>query len=301
MNRTGIEYLNFTSNPIVGCDMTLPCAERCWARRMAHRLKSAGVRQYQDVVNREGNWTGKTAFNEAELAELFRRREPAIIGLCYMGDCFHESVPDDWLDRMFAACTLTPQLRYLILTKRAKRMRQYMQGTNGAEPWSDRVMSIRRATVDYQAFVSYPKDPITFPLPNVALGVSCEDGASLHRLDDLHQTPAACRVLSAAPLLENLGELNLDGIGWVIVEGETRSGARPMHPYWAMHIRDQCQAAGVPYFHKQNGEWAFSDSKPGTMVWSGGYGINMIRVGKHAAGRRLDGKVWDQLPEGWNG
>jgi protein gp37 len=91
MNRTNIEYLDFTSSPIVGCDMTLPCAERCWARRMAHRLKSAGVRQYQEVVDREGNWTGKTAFNEAELAELLRRREPAVIGLGFMGDAFHES------------------------------------------------------------------------------------------------------------------------------------------------------------------------------------------------------------------
>ncbi len=294
MNKTNIEYLDFISNPIVGCDMSLPCAERCWARRMAHRLKNAGVRQYQDVVDSEGNWTGKTAFNEAELEKLLRRREPAIIGLCYMGDCFHESVPDVWLHRLFAVAALTPTLRYLILTKRARRMRKWFDD----DTWSNVSDAIEDELHGPTAQL------FDWPLPNVALGVSCEDRASLHRLDDLRQTPAACRVLSAAPLLEDLGELNLEGIGWVIVEGETGSGARPMPPEWPRSIRDQCLTAGIPYFHKQNGEWSTVPTETVTIhtryqdvpVGDGTH-HRMFPVGKLAADRLLDGKVWDQRPE----
>jgi protein gp37 len=318
MNRTGIEYLDFTSNPIVGCDMSLPCAERCWARRMARRLRSAGIKQYQDVVDREGNWTGKTAFNQTALEELLHRRQPAVIGLGFMGDVFHESVPDEWLDRMFAVMALCPQHRFIMLTKRAQRMKVYVGNvaSNRLSDWADLLTGPAAITAYAKALGTY-----RWPLPNLILGVSCEDQERAdEQIPDLLATPAAMRFVSLEPLL---GEVCLrdylsdpepcDGCGgthmlsseqcdrepdmpmqfrgldWVIIGGESGPGARPMHREWVRSIRDQCVAAGVPFLFKQWGEWM-----PVNL-----HGISHQRVGKKGAGRMLDGKLWDQRPEGW--
>ena len=277
MNKTGIEYIDFTSNPIVGCDMSLPCAERCWARRMARRQKAIGTTQYQTVVNDAGEWTGKTAFNEATLQALLRRRKPATIGLCFMGDAFHPSVPDAWLDRMFAVVALTPHLKYLIPTKRAKRMREYFSN-------------------EQRLRMKVALGPL--PLPNLGLLISASNQAELDaRVLDLLATPAAMRGVSLEPLL---GEVSLGLLGtvpktispryqlvanmlhWVIVGGESGRKARPMHPDWARSIRDQCQAAAVAFYFKQWGKH--------------------IPTGQHdwgQNGRLLDGKVWNQKPEKW--
>lgn len=338
MNKTNIEYLDFTSNPIVGCDMTLPCAERCWARRMAHRLKSKGVRQYQDVVDREGKWTGKTAFNETTLTKLLRRRGPASIGLCFMGDAFHESVPDEWLDRMLAVVALTPHLRYILPTKRAKRMKEYWADTRARlhRIFSEAIgMRKLAGSLVWKSF----SEGIVRPLPNVGLMLSASNQSELEaRIGDFLSTPAALHVLSLEPLLgavdlESLPIQGDDGhvgrfsalhgviagycggdqprpelphLDWAILGGESGPGTRPMPPEWPRTIRDQCVAAAVPYFHKQNGEWATTPvgavtirTKYEDVPIEDGLHHRMFPVGKKAAGRLLDGQVWDQRPEGW--
>jgi protein gp37 len=321
VNRTGIEYLDFTANPVVGCDMSLPCAEHCWARRMARRLRAAGLPQYQNVVDAQGNWTGKTAFCEEALRELLRRRKPATVGIGFMGDLFHESVPDIWIDRVFHTCAASPQHRFLILTKRSKRLAAYRQkfGMKGF-------------------------------LPNVGLGISASNQAEWEaRAVDLLEKLAAMRFLSLEPLLgavdispwlrrwsgrgsglpaplaaalERLPDLN--ALDWVIVGGESGPGARPCHPDWVRSVRDQCQAAGVPFYFKQHGEFRPVAKHErldlnvlldrGRYVWRDGFSAGflgpfngrrlddgdatlMLRVGKSSAGRLFDGREWLELPE----
>jgi protein gp37 len=338
MNKTSIEYLDFTSNPIVGCDMSLPCAERCWARRMAHRLKSAGVRQYQDVVDREGRWTGKTAFNEAALTDLLKKRKPATVGLCFMADAFHESVPDEWLDRMLAVVALTPNVRYILPTKRAKRMRRYCS-TEG------RHMPLLDTIVRYHGAAKW--EAPGWPLPNLALMLSASNQAELNaRMDDFLATPAALRVLSLEPML-GTAYLNpilpcscslpirpnhprclacggagndMPHLGWVICGGESGPGARPMPPEGPRKVRDDCVAAGVPFTFKQWGAWApcltagrlvpeqhakcrrisitGRDVTRDVSLWVDSDAV-MHPATEKAAGRLLDGKIWDQRPEGW--
>lgn len=343
MNKTKIEYLDFTSNPIVGCDMTLPCAERCWARTMAFRLRCAGVPAYQQVIDKEGRWTGKTAFVESELQALLRRRKPATVGLSFMGDVFHESVPDAWLDQMLAVVALTPHLRYILPTKRAKRMREYLlnlervaadwqkrldeKGTKreGGKPFNaSSVLNIK--WLHAGAGRAFPDSP--WPLLNLALMLSASNQQELDdRAGDFFETPAALHILSLEPMLGEVdiagwlsghgkpewdagGDIHRPFYGklpkWVIVGGESGPGARPMPPEWLRVIRDQCIAAGIPYFHKQNGEWATTPTEIVTIrtkyedvpVGDGTH-HRMFPVGKRAAGRLLDGKMWDQMPEGW--
>jgi protein gp37 len=281
---------------------------------MAHRLKSAGVRQYRDVVDREGRWTGKTAFNEAALTELLRRREPATIGLGFMGDMFHESVPDAWLDRMLAVVALTPHIRYILPTKRAKKMREYVHtlAEGRVEDVHDVATDIAHERFRETAYLQAQADRLIdkWPLPNLALMLSASNQAELDaRAGDFLATPAALRVLSLEPML---GAVDLRlfpsarGLGWVIVGGESGPGARPMPPEWARSVRDQCIAAGVPYFHKQNGEWSTVALGPVTfhtphenVPVGDGTHHRMFRVGKKAAGQLLDGRTWDEKPEGW--
>lgn len=185
-----------------------------------------------------------------------------------------------------------------------------------ADPWREEAYDVIRRTawITYQILtkrieraIGRVPDP---PLPNVWLGVSVESRAYLHRIDALRATPAARRFLSLEPLLEDLGELDLTGIDWVIAGGESGPGARPMHPDWVRSIRDQCIAASVPFFFKQWGEWIeFRQSglieyppKCETVevqqftVPTQCETITLCRVGKKAAGSLLDGREWREFP-----
>jgi Protein of unknown function (DUF5131) len=142
--------------------------------------------------------------------------------------------------------------------------------------------------------------------PNLWLGVSVEDRRRRVRIDELRATSATVRFLSFEPLLEDLGPLDLRGIGWVIVGGESGPGARPMHPDWPRRVRDQCAAAGVPFFFKQCGEWMPAPEQMNfaeAAVWVGKRrfehhlsGHTLVRVGRRVAGDRLDGVQWHQFP-----
>ena len=313
-DNTAIEWTDATWNPITGCSVVSPGCTNCYAMRLAgtrlkHHPSRAGLTR---EVNGNHVWTGETRFNEAELAKPLRWKRPRRVFVCAHGDLFHESVPDEWIDRVFAVMALAPQHSFQVLTKRAARMREYLTNLPGR---------IRDWDCDSGL------DFVQLPLPNVWLGVSVEDQARADaRIPDLLATPAAVRWLSCEPLLGPVDLQNLDGgtargagaaegkmfrivinaldfsrrIDWVIVGGESGPKARPMHPDWACSLRDQCAAAGVPFFFKQWGEWLpFGQSLANgdTLVRWGVVDDNPAgRVGKKRAGRMLDGMEWSEFP-----
>jgi protein gp37 len=275
-------------------------AERIAARNLPGMASPTTGQPFAIMRDGEPHWTGRVELIESKLTEPLHWRKPCRVFVNSMSDLFHEALPDEAIDRVFAVMALTPHINYQVLTKRVKRMRKW-------------------ASVDCDGLVDM-LDPdggtVTslWPLPNVWLGVSVEDQRNKDRIDHLRQTPAAIRFLSLEPLLEDLGTLNLDGIYWVIVGGESGPGARPMHPDWVRSIRDQCVAAVVPFFFKQFGEWAPCDNVGAIklhaacrMVSSAGLDVThdmsqwksaqvMKRAGKKAAGRLLDGREWNELP-----
>lgn len=283
-DHSTIEWTEATWNPIVGCDIFSPGCTNCYAMGMAARIEAmtaalrkqgkAGAPHYDGTTRRvkgKAVWTGKLALApETILTEPLSWKRPRKIFVNSMGDLFHEAVPDEWIDRVFAVMALAPQHTFQVLTKRAQRMRQYMDVFAGREMVSDRVQCAmweisERRTDHFHG---------GWPLRNVWLGVSTEDQARAdERIPDLLDTPAAIRFVSAEPLLGPIdfymtsdampveghpwrnGPI-LQGIDWIIVGGESGSDARPMHPDWARSIRDQCAAAGVAFFFKQWGSWS---------------------------------------------
>lgn len=321
---TAIEWTERTWNPIVGCSVVSPGCTNCYAMRQAARIArmNPGLEHYRALTepSKAGPvWTGNIALAPDHiLTEPLRRRKPTTYFVNSMGDLFHENVPDEWIDRVFAVMALCPQHTFQVLTKRSKRMLSYI--LRGADA--------------------------TWPLPNVWLGVSTEDQSRAdERIPDLLDTPAAVRFVSAEPLLgpvvltaikqgtglrdalggvayeagpmhrEHHGEPRLD---WVIVGGESGPSARPMHPDWLRALRDQCQRHGTAFFFKQWGEWvqchedsgefqADEDTYGPKVAWNmperltirtqGAAGADAWgKVGKARAGRQLDGRTWDQMP-----
>ena len=239
MGRVKIEYVTHRWNPIAMlCTPASAGCANCWHRAMSKRIA--------------GNWTmpgprraaakGGTPFIDAKkLLEPLKTKKPARFAVQFMGDLFHESVWDEWLVRIFAVMAVCHRHTFQVLTKRPKRM---MEWVNDRENY-DRVIE---AANPIRKFI---EAGISWPLRNVWIGTSVENRKVLDRIDHLRQTPAVVRFLSIEPLLEDLGEINLKGISWVIVGGESGPRARPMDPAWARSLRDQCKAAGVPFFFKQ--------------------------------------------------
>lgn len=291
--QTKIEWTERTWNPIVGCSLASPGCTNCYAMRMAYRLsKNPATPQYHGtakLVNGKPVFTGKLQLVEKALLEPLKRKTPTTYFVNSMGDLFHEDMPDDWIDRVFAVMALCPQHTFQVLTKRADRMREYLtylrrvDGSAGMPPeWYVANAAGRMFKDGDLAFSSVLQE---WPLPNVWLGVSVEDQKRAdERIPDLLATPAAIRFISAEPLLGPvqldhieipqkkgtwvLDALHTDGLGaeddpdfggatidWVIVGGESGPNARPMHPDWARSLRDQCKAAGTAFFFKQWGEW----------------------------------------------
>ena len=258
-----------------------------------------------------------------------------------MGDLFRESIPDEWIDRVFAVMALCPQHTFQVLTKRAERMRGYLSAARAhpvglealgltLDAYARDVKSTIGTGIILQGDIAHLK---VWPLPNVWLGVSCERQEEAdERIPFLLQTPAAIRFISAEPLLGPI-ELRpyLDGheeagvdlsrpgsnvgvciawtppLDWVIAGGESGPHARPMHPRWARDIKDDCEAAGVPFFFKQWGNWRLVPAVDGNEEWPAKwphsfppkYGdiAHMERVGKKAAGRLLDGIEHNGMPQ----
>ena len=240
-SKSKIEWTEQTWNPMTGCTKVSPGCANCYAETMAKRLQAMGVKGYE-------NGFDLTLIPE-RLLEPFRRKQPTVYFVNSMSDLFHEDVPTQYIDQVFDVINQTPRHTFQILTKRAERMADYFE----------------------------EKD-----IPsNAWIGVTVEDREfGIPRIDYLRRISARIRFISMEPLLEDLGELNLDGIHWVIVGGESGPKARPMKPEWANNIRHQCHAQGASFFFKQ---------------W-GGWGPDGRKRAKKENGRILAGRTWNESP-----
>ena len=233
---TKIEWCKETWNPVVGCTKVSEGCTNCYAERMAYRLACMGRKPYTDgVVAGEGEdggamrgrWTGKIGIAAGSTwLKPLHWKKPRMIFVCSMGDLFHANVFGIEIWTVLEMVRRCPRHTFLFLTKQPANLRGFLK-------WY------------------YDHETIESPIPNLWLGVTAENQeAADERIPILLDTPASVRFISHEP---SLGALNpdLDGIDWVICGGESGPGARPMHPDWARSLRDQCQAAGVPFFMKQ--------------------------------------------------
>ncbi len=241
-DHSGIEWTQATWNPTTGCDRTSPGCDRCYALTLSKRLKAMGNPKYQNDGDPRTSGPGFGVTLHEDALQLPKRwAAPRLIFVNSMSDLFHPAVPEEYISRVFAVMSETPSHTYQVLTKRSKRLTEM----SGKLRWPS----------------------------NVWMGVSVENATYKFRIDHLRKVPAATRFLSIEPLIGPVGELDLAGIHWVIVGGESGVGARQVQYEWIVEIRDQCLAAGVPFFFKQ---------------WGG-------RTPK-AGGRQLDGERWDEMP-----
>lgn len=322
-------------NVAVGCDMTLPCAAHCWARRQAHmhakHPNPAIAAKYAGITDDAGRWTGKVRLWEPELEAPLHWRKPQVVAVSLMGDLF--LLPNAEIDRIYAVMALCPQHTFMLLTKRAeRRSRWYTEHTEWSAPVGGTCIEIDREWEHWMSSHEPFDSPQPWPLPNVIETISFSTQAELdERWPLLARTPAARRGLHLEPLL---GRLTIEPLvcrdyrhgtphalaraDWVCVGGETGPGARPTHLDWVRSIRDQCQAARVPFYFKQRGEFTW-DHPPafkgewGIVERDGDYcrfttrWINspghytddaeyVWRVGHKSAGRLLDGREWNELP-----
>lgn len=267
--HSSIEWTDATWNPITGCSVVSPGCTNCYAMKLAGtRLRHHPSRSGLTINTKAGPvWNGKVRLNEEWIDQPLKWKRPRMIFVCAHGDLFHEDVPDSWIDRVFAIMALAPQHTFQVLTKRAERMHRYML------PFEQRRADSLGKLVLSLGYTD-PLEALEWPLPNVWFGVSAEDQQRAdERIPHLLATPATFRFLSAEPLLGPIDFYTtsstmpneehpwrngpiLQGIDWVIVGGESGSGARPMHPEWARSMRDQCASADVPFFFKQWGNWA---------------------------------------------
>jgi protein gp37 len=233
-----IEWTDATWNPVRGCTKISPGCKHCYAEAFAERFRSVKGHPYEQGFD--------LRLVPHKLAEPLRWRKPKMIFVNSMSDLFHEGVPDDYIEAAANVMMRANWHTYQVLTKRSKRLAQLL---------STRLQFAATA-------------------PHIWWGVSVEDKRyGLPRIADLQCAPAAVRFLSIEPLLEDLGTLDLRGIHWVIVGGESGRGARPMSREWLISIRDQCAKAGVPFFFKQ---------------WGG--------VHKKSTGRMLDRRIYNEFP-----
>jgi protein gp37 len=247
-----------TWNPTDGCEVTSPGCANCYAMRMAGRFSAPG-RPYHGLVtiakNKRAIWNGEGRFNAARLALPLSWRSPCTVFVNSMSDLFYDAFTNEQIAAVFGVMAATPQHHYIALTKRAARMRAWFawvgdHGSQGARS-ACRVSASSHLGRPVESTIP-PVGGFPWPLPNVTIGVSVEDRKhGLPRIDELRHVPAAVRMLSIEPLLEDLGALDLEGVGWAVVGCESGPGARRMDPEWVRSIRARCAAARVPFFLKQ--------------------------------------------------
>jgi protein gp37 len=239
--QSKIEWTEQTWNPVTGCTKISPGCKFCYAEVMARRLKAMSASGYENGF--------EVSLHPERLNQPRFRKKPTIYFVNSMSDLFHEDVPYSFIDKVFNTISATPQHTYQVLTKRAERMRDYFYTRKVPE--------------------------------NAWLGVSVEDKKyGLPRISHLRSIKSKTRFLSIEPLLEDLGKINLRGIHWVIVGGESGPKSRAMQPHWALNILEQCEISNVDFFFKQWGNW----------------GPDGRRRAKHANGRELAGRTWNDMP-----
>ena len=229
-----IEWTETTWNPVTGCTKISYGCKHCYAERMSKRLQAMGMEKYRRGF--------EVVVHESVLQEPLKWKSPSLVFVNSMSDLFHKAVPIDFVQSVFEVMNQASQHTFQVLTKRPGRVKQI------------------DARLDWA--------------PNIWLGTSIESERWLDRLDRLKATGASTKFLSLEPLLRPLPDLDLSGIDWVIVGGESGPGARPMDAEWVREIRDNCVDSNVPFFFKQ---------------WGG--------VFKKRTGRTLDGRTWDEMPQ----
>lgn len=273
MNRTSISWVlgpdgapGFTWNPFAGCTPISKGCAHCYASRLAgtrlaHLPAYAGLTKVERLTSRGhiGHWTGEVRFFAEKLAEPLRRRKPAGIFVGDMGDI--ALLTNEQIAAIFGVMAACPQHRFYVLTKRAKRMREWFE-------WSDEAAVMRSAIVFLDSIgvergCGSAFEPDAWPLPNVFVGVSVCCRADLGNLDELRRIPAVLRFVSFEPLLEDLGEVDLRGISWAIPGGESGPKARPCHVEWIRSLVRQCRDAGVAPFVKQLGRHPIETASTG--------------------------------------
>ena len=231
--NSSIEWTESTWNPLTGCTKISPGCQHCYAERMALRLQAMGQPNYAHGF--------RVAMHDRALELPLKWKTPQTIFVNSMSDLFHEAVPLEFIQRIFEVMQRAHWHQYQILTKRSLRLLEL----SSVLPW----------------------------MKHIWMGVSVENEKYTFRVDHLRRSGAHVKFLSLEPLLGPVRNLNLQGIDWVIVGGESGPSARPMDASWVIAIRDQCLKARVPFFFKQ---------------WGG--------TNKKKSGRRLQGKIWDEMP-----
>ena len=231
--KSDIEWTHSTWNPVTGCSKISPGCKHCYAERMALRLKEMGQKKYQIGFS--------PAIHPDVLKMPLLWKKPQVIFVNSMSDLFMQEIPEEFIQATFDVMQKAHWHTFQILTKRSERL------------------------MNLDDFLSWPE--------NVWMGVSVENEDYIFRIDHLRRTNARIKFLSIEPLLGPISNLNLSGIDWVIVGGESGPGSRPMKEAWVLDILEQCQESKVPFFFKQ---------------WGGG--------NKKKAGRLLEGRTWDEMP-----
>jgi protein gp37 len=241
-NNSRIEWTEATWNPVIGCTKISAGCKHCYAEVMARRLKAIGVPGYEYGFKR-------IRLRPEKLSEPIARLKPTTYFVNSMSDLFHPGVPDEFIDQAFATMRMANWHTYQVLTKRPERMAEYLRLKQLPE--------------------------------HIWLGTSVENRRhGVPRIEHLRRINVPIRFLSVEPLLEDIGDIDLKGIAWVIVGGESGIGARRMDIAWVRSIHQQCDAVGATFFFKQ---------------W-GAHGPDGIRRSKKANGRMLDGRHWNEMP-----
>ena len=237
-DKSKIEWTDATWNPVRGCTKISPGCKHCYAETFAERFRGVKGHPYERGFD--------LRLVPAKLEEPLRWKTPRMIFVNSMSDLFHERVPDEYIEKVASVMTKARWHTYQVLTKRSSRMRDLLQ-----------------SRLRFAARLSH-----------IWWGVSVEDKQyGLPRIEHLRSAPVSVRFLSIEPLLEDVGILDLSGIHWVIVGGESGRGARPMREEWVVSLREQCERTGVAFFFKQ---------------WGG--------IHKSKAGRLLEGRTYDEMP-----
>jgi len=310
-------YKGETWNPIIGCNKISDGCQNCYAEKMARRLSAialskpdentgfdvSGIGNYAEIISPTGKWNGTTRRVQNAINKPLHWKKPRVIFVCSMGDLFHESVPDKWIESVFHTMWAAKNHIFIVLTKRAQRMHEFLFNMH------------MRPTLNFW----------THPLKNVWLGVTAENQLTFNkRISYLHAVPASVRFVSMEPLLGPISiytHINIENKpDWVITGGESGHNARPMHPDWVRDIGSQCKDTGVPFFFKQWGEYEYThqsdlyQSQSDGVIWPSskyykwqykdeneacinGGGLCFRKVGKHRSGGWLDGVKHEEYPE----
>jgi protein gp37 len=235
---TSIEWTDTTWNPVTGCTKISAGCDHCYAERFSERFRG--------TLNHPFETGFDLTLRPERIEQPLTWRRPRMVFVNSMSDLFHKEIPRAFISKVFDTMERAHWHTFQVLTKRSSLMRNFLR----------------------QRYSSTPAPT------HMWFGVSVEDGARLSRLRHLREAPAGIRFLSIEPLIGPIGKIELDGIDWVIVGGESGPGARPMNPDWVREIRDQCTAAGVAFFFKQ---------------WGG--------LRPKSGGRQLDGREWSDFPK----